>query len=253
MSTRLRRHAFLWIVFAIAGGALAAGSIGVSAQAPAKRALTVEDYYRVQSVGGPQFSPDSRWILFSVSTRVEADQATKSESYVVPTDASAQPRRIQHDGNDVTAASWTTASRLQYTAAGSQWTIDPVNPAGAPERGAVQPAGSGAGRGGGGGGGGRGGRGGGDAGGGTASPDGKFTIVLRDKQETRPAAPTRTEFERRHEERFKGVTFDWMEFQRDGQPFPAPNPNLRTAQQVVVQAADGSGTPRILVDRDLRP
>jgi dipeptidyl aminopeptidase/acylaminoacyl peptidase len=254
MSTRLRRQALLWIVCVFTGGALATGSIVVSAQAPAKRALTIEDYYRVQSVGGPQFSPDSRWILFSVSTRVETDQATKSESYVVPTDASAQPRRIQHDGNDVTAASWTTAGRLQYTAAGSRWTIDPANPAGAPERGEAQAvSGRGAGRGGGGGGG-RGGRGGGgDAGGGTASPDGKFTIVLRDKQETRPQAPTRSEFERRHEERFKGVTFDWMEFQRDGQPFPAPNPNLRTAQQVVVQAADGSGAQRILVDRDLRP
>ncbi|HEX7779511.1 MAG TPA: hypothetical protein VF424_09750, partial [Vicinamibacterales bacterium] len=118
MLLRHRRKACLSIIAALAGGALVAGSIGVGAQAPAKRALTIEDYYRVQSVGGPQFSPDSRWILFSVSTRVETDQATKSESYVVPTDASAQPRRIQHEGNDVTAASWTSAGRLQYTAAG---------------------------------------------------------------------------------------------------------------------------------------
>jgi Tol biopolymer transport system component len=49
------------------------------------------------------------------------------------------------------------------------------------------------------------------------------------------------------------VTFDWMEFQRDGQPFPAPNPNLRPAQQMVLQPADGGGAPRVLVDMNLRP
>jgi dipeptidyl aminopeptidase/acylaminoacyl peptidase len=50
------------------------------------------------------------------------------------------------------------------------------------------------------------------------------------------------------------VTFDWMEFQRDGQPFPAPNPNLRPAQQVVLQSADGGdAAPRVLVDQNLRP
>jgi dipeptidyl aminopeptidase/acylaminoacyl peptidase len=255
MTLRQRRRAFLVAVAGITG-VFAAGSLGVGAQTAAKRALTIEDYYRVQSVGGPQFSPDSRWILFSVTTRVEAEQGTRSESYVVATDGAASPRRIQHDGSDVTGAAWTSAGRLRYAAAGNQWTIDPANPSAAPERGEAQPAagGRGTGRGGAGGGGGRGGRGGGgDGGGSTPSPDGKSTIVLRDKQETRPAPRTLSDFERRHEERFKGVTFDWMEFQRDGQPFPAPNPNLRAAQQVVLQAADGSAQPRILVDSDLRP
>ncbi|HEY7476449.1 MAG TPA: S9 family peptidase, partial [Vicinamibacterales bacterium] len=162
----------------------------------------------------------------------------------------APPRRIQHEGADVTGAAWTPTGQLRYTAAGGTWTIDPANPSAAPVRSEAQPApGRGAGRGGAGRGGGRGG----DAGGGgTPSPDGKFTVVLRDKSETRPSPPALTDFEKRHEDRFRGVTFDWMEFQRDGQPFPAPNPNLRNAQQVVLQGADGSA-PRILVDQDLRP
>ena len=248
MSRVPRRHVFVWLIAAAFGGTLALGSAGVQAQAPAKRALTIEDYYRIQSVGAPQFSPDARWILFSVTTRVEAEQATKSESHVVPVDGSAAPRRIQHNGSDVTGAAWTSAGRLRYTAAGSQWTIDPANPSAAPAQGGEAPAaaGRGAGRGGG-----RGGAG--DGGAGTASPDGKWTAVLRDTQETRPAPPQLTDFERRHEDRFKGVTFDWMEFQRDGQPFPAPNPNLRPAQQLALQAPDGSGSPRVLVDQDLRP
>ncbi|HEY7475057.1 MAG TPA: hypothetical protein VH679_08595, partial [Vicinamibacterales bacterium] len=107
-----RRHLSVWASAAAIGGVLAAGGAGIDAQTPAKRALTIEDYYRVQSVGGPNFSPDSRWILFSVSTRVEADQGTKSESYVVPVDGAVAPRRIQHEGADVTGAAWTPTGQL---------------------------------------------------------------------------------------------------------------------------------------------
>ena len=40
-----------------------------------------------------------------------------------------------------------------------------------------------------------------------------------------------SEFEKRHAERFKGATFDWKDFQRDGGPFPAPNPAAQPALQ----------------------
>src|SRR5687768_5088440 len=43
----------------------------VSAQSAAKRPLVIEDYYRVQTVGGMRWSPDGKAITFSVSTRVE--------------------------------------------------------------------------------------------------------------------------------------------------------------------------------------
>jgi dipeptidyl aminopeptidase/acylaminoacyl peptidase len=97
------------------------------------------------------------------------------------------------------------------------------------------------------------------------SPDGKRLAAIVDKP-LPPREPDRvSDFERRHEERFKGVTFDWKDFQRDGQPFPAPNLRARPAAQVVVSAADagtrgGSGSGagadadrRVLVDLDLRP
>ena len=59
--------------------------------------------------------------------------------------------------------------------------------------------------------------------------------MLATSRATARRAPALSEFEKRHEDRFKGATFDWMEFQRDGQPFPAPNPASRPAQQVVLQ------------------
>ena len=58
----------------------------------------------------------------------------------------------------------------------------------------------------------------------------------RTSRSRRRTPPTRSDFERRHEERFKGVTFDWKDFQRDGQPFPAPNLRARPAAQLVDSA-----------------
>src|SRR5438552_1878306 len=51
------------------------------ASKPAKRHLTIEDYYRIQTVGSPQISPDGRWLAFTVSTRIEEDNSTRTEAY----------------------------------------------------------------------------------------------------------------------------------------------------------------------------
>lgn len=211
------------------------------------RPLAIEDYYKVQSVGGPQISPNGNWVSFSVSTRVEENQGTRSEAYIVGADGSARPRRLTHDGKDVTNATWTPENRLRYTFDGQAWIIDPATPAAAPMKAEGAPAGRG----------GRGGRGGppanaDSAGAGTPSPDGAWTAVVRDKAPTRTEAPALSDFEKRHEDRFKGVQFDWKDFQRDGQPFPAPNTRARPGAQVVIQPAVG-GAAKVLVDQDLRP
>src|SRR5262245_32744899 len=50
------------------------------------RALAIEDYYHVQTVTNPQISPDGRWVIFAVGTRIEQDNSTRSEVLVVPAD-----------------------------------------------------------------------------------------------------------------------------------------------------------------------
>ena len=75
-------------------------------------------------------------------------------------------------------------------------------------------------------GGGRGGRGGGRGGGSGVplrSPDGNWTAVVRDVPPPKRERVYESDFAKRHEERFKGVEFDWMDFQRDAAPFPLPN------------------------------
>jgi dipeptidyl aminopeptidase/acylaminoacyl peptidase len=175
---------------------------GVSLGGQTKRPLAIEDYYRVLTVTNPQIAPDGRTVRFSVTTRVETDNSTKTETFTVPTDASAPPTMVE-------------------TAAG--------------------------GRGGRGAGGGRGG------GGVTVtSPDGKWQVKTQEKPQPKAEPKYASDFEKRHQERFKGVTFDWKDFQRDGAAFPVPNPAAAPAMQVVLQPA-GDGSPKTLVDMDLRP
>ena len=53
------------------------------------RALTIEDYYRIKTVGDPQISPNGRWVAYTVSTRVEEDNTNAIETYVVAADVYA--------------------------------------------------------------------------------------------------------------------------------------------------------------------
>jgi dipeptidyl aminopeptidase/acylaminoacyl peptidase len=84
------------------------------------------------------------------------------------------------------------------------------------------------------------------------SADEKWIAIAKDKPQPKKDNVYASEFERRHEERFKGVSFDWKDFQRDGQPFPAPNLRARPAAQLLIQSTTG-GEAKTLVDADLRP
>src|SRR5688500_9273595 len=211
------------------------------------RALTIEDYYRVKNVGGTQISPDGRWVLFNVSTRVEENQGTKNETFVVATDGAAQARHITHEGRDVTGARWSDDNEIQYTVERQQFKVNPSG--GSPASIASGPDVDGGGRQGGG-------RGRGGAVGGRGarvpSPDGQWIIVTRDKTPPKNDPQHASDCEKRHQERFKGAIFDWKDFQRDGQPFPAPDPTAQPAVEILKQEG-ANGTPATLVDRDFRP
>jgi dipeptidyl aminopeptidase/acylaminoacyl peptidase len=216
--------------------------VALTAQSGSGRALKIEDYYRVRSVGSPSISPDGRWVAFTVTTRVEDDKdASKSASqgWFVPIDGGASPTRVA-DG-DVTNLRWRDDNRLQFSRDRQQWTIDPANPSAAPVKIDAPEAGGGGGRG-------RG-RGGLTT---VASPDGRWRAELRDKTQPAKTPDYRSDFEKRHYERFQGAIFDWKDFQRDGGPFPVPDPRARPSVQIIVSPT-GGGASKTLVDADVRP
>ena len=40
------------------------------------RALVIEDYYRVKSVGSPQLRQDGKWVAYTVTERIEEDNGS---------------------------------------------------------------------------------------------------------------------------------------------------------------------------------
>jgi hypothetical protein len=77
--------------------------------------------------------------------------------------------------------------------------------------------------------------------------------IADDDARERPGLRGTSEFEKRHQERFKGAIFDWKDFQRDGQPFPAPEPARPRPRRRSSSSTRGGGDEGTLVDTDLRP
>jgi dipeptidyl aminopeptidase/acylaminoacyl peptidase len=216
----------------------------LEAQSPSGRALTIEDYYTIKSIGDAQMSPNGKWVAYTLSTRIEEDNTTSTETYVVDATGAGPSRRITHEGQDVANPRWAEDGLLQYSLTarvpsavfiGSE---SPRNPPGGANgrptwRVSVEPPGAG------------------DPKGsgkpipvapappGVRSADGRWIAHARDRPRPTLTPAYRTDFEKRHSERFKGRTFDWMRFQQDGQEVPVPDPRLRPAAEIEIAPASG--------------
>ncbi len=231
------------------GGKLSAqSSSSPRSQAPSPaqgRALVIEDYYRIKSVGDPQMSPDGKWVAYTVSSRIEDDNTNAIETYVVASEGPASPRRITHDGRNVASPRWTDDTLLEYTLnAGVDSAVfvggdRPVRQEPAPrfkvaiDTADAKPAAS-------------------ATPSGALSADGKLRVLAKELPRSPAPEISGTEFEKRHAARFRGRSFDWMRFQQDGQDYPTPDPRLRPAAEITVTAADGSGG-RALTTLGMRP
>lgn len=191
------------------------------------RPLAAEDYYRIRDVGGPEISPDGRWVAFTVSRRIEATNGDSSEVWLAQADGSTEPRRVSPAGVHARSPEWTDDGRLRWTAGGDAVVIDPAAP-GAPQPAPDEPDG-------------------------IASPDGRLRAVVRETPS--PARPRTfaSDFERRHDERFRGQRFDWLAFQRDGGPFPVPDPRDPHANAAAEIVLMGDGAERTLTRLGLQP
>jgi dipeptidyl aminopeptidase/acylaminoacyl peptidase len=195
------------------------------------RPLSIEDYYRVRTATAPSLSPDGRWVAFAVATRIEQTNGQVASVWLAPSDASTPARQVS---GAVSAGlpQWSAEGRLRFTSGGRAITIDPANPERADS--SVQQAGAPVERAG------RGGRG--AMRGSMTSPDGKWIVQAREYPPPVRVRAYESDFEKRHEARFKGVEFDWLDFHRDGQQFPLPNrrdPQLDPPQEIVLVPAGG--------------
>ncbi|MFC1514209.1 S9 family peptidase, partial [candidate division KSB1 bacterium] len=195
---------------------------------PTGRALELEDYYRVKSIGGIRLSPNGRWIAFTISERNESDNGNTSDSWLVGTGGNDPARRIEKEGTRATNPGWIENGLLRYTSGGSTWLLNVEDPNARPVKETDRPSR------------------------GNISPDGKWTASTRQIPYEEEEAVIVSDFEHRHDERFKGAIFDWMYFQRDGRSLPVNDPRKVSSSEIIITPADG-GEPVQLTDLGLRP
>ncbi len=185
----------------------------------AGRALTMEDYYRLKTVGAPELSPDGRWVTFTVSTRVEDTNGETSEIWLADAAGARAPMRLSAAGEDGRSPSWTEDNKLRYSVGRNAFVVDPTQPAAQRTPAPATRTG-------------------------LRSPDGRWYAIARDLPAPKRDRTYASDFVRRHEERFKGVQFDWLSFQRDGAPFPVPDPRdpaINPPAEIFLQAPDAGG------------
>src|ERR1700739_5139040 len=61
-----------------------------AADAPKKRAITLDDLPRIQRVGAPTVSPDGQWVLYTVSQIDTKEDKNQTHLWMVKWDGSAQ-------------------------------------------------------------------------------------------------------------------------------------------------------------------
>src|SRR5216110_2017852 len=83
-----------------------AGQSSAGGQPPKGRALAIEDFYRLKTVGSPQLSPNGKWVAYVITTRVEATNGETGEAWLVPSDASRPAARVSPDGANASAVRW---------------------------------------------------------------------------------------------------------------------------------------------------
>jgi dipeptidyl aminopeptidase/acylaminoacyl peptidase len=104
----------LWVALAVA-----ATTVRAAGAPPQRRALTPEDYYRIQSVSEPQCSPDGEWIAYVVERNDRESDEARSTLWLVSWDGS-QRVELTHGASAVKAPRWSGDGRLlAYLAAPS--------------------------------------------------------------------------------------------------------------------------------------
>ena len=203
-----------------------AGAVG----AQAKRGIELADYYRLETASDPQISPDGTQVALVRNVIVEADNARRSEIWLVPTDLSSRPVRLTSPSSSASGPRWSPdgallafTSRRQGGDGGSTtWFLRMDRPLGE----AFQIPGV--------------------DGVPVFSPDNQwiaFTKALPPQRKDKPAG----EFERNIQERFKGRIVDWMNYRFDGRGYLGdPRDGSTTpAREIYLVPREGGSAERI--------
>jgi len=82
-----------------------------------RHTITHEDVFLMKRISSPAISPDGRWIVFSVTEPSYTEGEQVSDLWLVPTDGSAEPRRLTNSKGGEGGVDWSPDSRrMAFTA-----------------------------------------------------------------------------------------------------------------------------------------
>ena len=114
MLIRLQKVA---VAIAIVSLVLPVFGLSASAQATAKTPLTHEAMWLMKRVGAPTPSLDGKWVVFSLVEPAYDEKDQVSDLWIVPSDASARPRRLTFSKSGESGVAWSSDSqRLAFSA-----------------------------------------------------------------------------------------------------------------------------------------
>lgn len=194
----------------------------------AGRALTLDDYYRVETVSSTAISPDGKWVVIQRNTTLETENQRHSELWMSPADSSAPAFRITTPAFEATAPRWSPdgkllafrSSRKVPGAEGDIWFLRMDQPTGE----AFQIPGVG--------------------GMPVFSPDNKWMAFTK-RTPPPPAAKTQSAPDKQLDQRFKGRVIEWVNYRFDGRGYlPNPNDPEKTPPVEIYVVAREGGTAR---------
>jgi dipeptidyl aminopeptidase/acylaminoacyl peptidase len=214
-------------------GVVALGAAALQAQTPAKRAVELPDYYRLESASAPAISPDGRKVAFVRSYVVEDENRRHSEIWLAPTDGSAPPVRLTNPAvsstsprfsPDGTLLSFSSRRKLPGSDKdASIWFLHMDEPGEAFQIPGVE---------------------------GTPrwSPDAQWIAFTKETPPgPKPKPQYASDFERKLHERFKGRAFDWMQYRFDGRGYlPDPRDPIATPPEELYVVPRAGGAARRL-------
>ncbi len=203
-----------------------------------KRPVSLEDYYRIESVNSPAISPDGKKVAYVRTYIIEKENRRQTEIWLAAVDSGDEPVRLTNPAFNATNPQWSPdATLLAFSSrrevpqadektSSSIWFLRMDRPAGE----AFQITGVG--------------------GRPIFSPDNKWiAFTKRTPPESKPEKPKLNEFERKIQERFKGRIFDWMNYRFDRRGYlPDPrDPQATPAQELYVVPRAG-GDPKQITE-----
>jgi len=198
---------------------------------PTGRPLTLEDYYRIEQLGSASISPNGRWVCYTMSYILEEHNTNRSEVWIVPTAGSVEPKRVTPVNSNCRSPRWMRDNLLMYSCLGSTYYIDVEKPETRPFQDKNIKGGA------------------------NISPDNKWIVTTKPVSTGDKKKPNNTsDFERRAEERFKGVRINWKRYHASlGGYVPDPRDPAATPPHEIFITPRTGGESKQITKLGLKP